>query len=320
MLASRPAVSPLRRRRPGCLSGGQHEDNGPASARSSNHFAEHELETDRAARRAATGSAPCRRAGPVPAWRRRALPHRRARPRTGLTDAPRSSGQGGRRPLAPRPERQRLETPPRRHRRALGCAPPSRLGCAPNAQQPPSGWSTFRPAQGGHFSSGLDTAYGWLARNAERFGFIHRYAWASRRLCSGPEPVSRYGPRAPLSASSSTVSSPAAASALPMVAGTSNFQIGTAGRRRRRRRRRSGRADAVEVRDRAVSPSRARQAAVGDRQFVTFDRLAHGREFVGGALHGALGAGEVGALARSWSIDSARAVEVVLSVVAVPER
>ena len=42
----------------------------------------------------------------------------------------------------------------------------------------PPGTSLHR--YGTELDLGPPAAYGWLARNAERFGFIHRYAWTSR--------------------------------------------------------------------------------------------------------------------------------------------
>jgi Transglycosylase SLT domain/D-alanyl-D-alanine carboxypeptidase len=50
----------------------------------------------------------------------------------------------------------------------------------------PPGTSLHR--YGTELDLGPPAAYGWLARNAERFGFIHRYAWEPWHYGFGPNP------------------------------------------------------------------------------------------------------------------------------------
>jgi hypothetical protein len=61
----------------------------------------------------------------------------------------------------------------------------------------PPGHSLHRCAT--ELDLGPETAYGWLATNATRFGFVQRYSWALREFCEGSIRAGKRSPSPPLS-------------------------------------------------------------------------------------------------------------------------
>ena len=61
----------------------------------------------------------------------------------------------------------------------------------------PPGHSLHRCAT--ELDLGPETAYGWLAANASRFGFVQRYGWALREFCEGSIRAGKRSPSPPLS-------------------------------------------------------------------------------------------------------------------------